>query len=236
MFLNSLITLGTIGPMPKLQKCRQLTETTSKVCNFRISGPRIVTVNNEKPKVRPKIVTPSKVSINAQGCTSSNNTLIPKTGVSNNGVSPGAQQKGFLSNKFDILVNLQDSSLDPYTEEGMVDDEVQPCKALDVLSHTDNAQIPFTSKQQHNNHATQVINNTAEKFLNLPQNEHEAGKIVEFMVLRKNLEMSYMLCKQFLYLPALIRTRPVDMSRNKLLLSLCQIRKKSFICMEKQTI
>ena len=39
--------------------------TGSNAAKHATSGPRIVTVNNEK--VKPKIVTPSKVSINAKG-------------------------------------------------------------------------------------------------------------------------------------------------------------------------
>ena len=107
----------------------------------RTLDPCIITVTNENKKVKSKTVTPSKVSVNAQGCTSS--TTIPSRKlVSNSGASHSAQQKGFLANRFDILANLQDSSVDRYAEELMFDSGVQPCRDINVPIYTNYAQIP----------------------------------------------------------------------------------------------
>ena len=131
--------------------------------------PRIVTVNNENVKVKPKIVTPSKVSINAQGCTSSHDTCKVKKRVSKHGVSPLAKQKGFLSNRFDVLANLPDSSINRYTEE-RVDEEMQPCKDFLVLPDNDNVQIPLKGTK-NNVPAIQADKNTVKNMTQLSHHE-----------------------------------------------------------------
>ena len=60
---------------------------------LRTSGPRIVTVNNKK--VKPKIVTPSKVSINAKACTSLKKPLLSKNGFKLVGTVRILTKRGF---------------------------------------------------------------------------------------------------------------------------------------------
>ena len=79
------------------------------VCNHVNSDPRIVTVNNHK--VKPKTVTPSKVSVNAKGCTSPNRPSYVKTRVQTTEVGSHAHQQGFLKNRFQILTDLDDSGV-----------------------------------------------------------------------------------------------------------------------------
>ena len=87
------------------------------VYNHVNSDPRIVTVNNDK--VKPKIVAPSKVSVNAKGCTSPNRPSYVKTGVQTTGVSSHAQHQGFLNNRFQVLTDLlDDSSSNRYKDTG----------------------------------------------------------------------------------------------------------------------
>ena len=82
------------------------------------SAPRIVTVNNENTKVKPKFLTPSKVSINAQGCTSPKETPRSRSWVQTNRDRPASQQNGFLTNRFHILTDLEDNSSQfRYTEK-----------------------------------------------------------------------------------------------------------------------
>ena len=93
--------------------------------NHSNSDPRIVTVNNEKAK--PKIVAPSKVSVNAKGCTSPTKPSYSKTWVQTSGVSSIPHQKGFLTNRFHILANLSDdSSSNRYDNTGGSGGDVQP--------------------------------------------------------------------------------------------------------------
>ena len=92
--------------------------------------PHIITVTNENKKVKPKTVTPSKVSVNARGCTSS--TTVPSRKWVSNGASHSAQQKGFLANRFDILANLQDSSVDCSAGGLRFETGVQPCRDINV--------------------------------------------------------------------------------------------------------
>ena len=109
------------------------------VYNHVNSDPRIVTVNNDK--VRPKIVAPSKVSVNAKGCTSPNRPSYVKTGVQTTGVSSHAQHQGFLNNRFQVLTDLlDDSSSNRYKDTGDSEGELQPCndkpsKAHNVCAH-----------------------------------------------------------------------------------------------------
>ena len=70
------------------------------------SAPCMVTVNNKNVKVNPTFVTPSKMSINAQGCTSSKETLELRSWVQTGSDSPAYQQKGFFINRFHILTDL----------------------------------------------------------------------------------------------------------------------------------
>ena len=140
-----------------------------KGIHSRYLRPRIVTVNNENSKVKPKVVTPSKVSINAQGCTPSHNTRFVNKRVSNHGFSPLAQQKGFLSNRFDVLMKLSDSSIDRYTEE-RVDDGVQSCKDSKVLSKTDNVQTPLKATKNYVN-AIQASNRSVKNFVQSPHHK-----------------------------------------------------------------
>ena len=101
------------------------------------SGPRIVTVNNKK--VKPKIVTPSKVSINAKGCTSLKKSSSHRWETSNRD-SPNAQHQGFLANRFNILMDLNDdSSSDRYTDTEGSEGEVQPFIDTIVPLYTQNA-------------------------------------------------------------------------------------------------
>ena len=94
------------------------------VCNHVNSDPRIVTVNNDK--VKPKTVTPSKVSVNAKGCTSPNRPSYVKTRVQTTEVSSHAHQQGFLKNRFQILTDLDDSSSNRYNDTGDSEVELQP--------------------------------------------------------------------------------------------------------------
>ena len=121
------------------------------------SGPRIVTVNNEK--VKPKIVTPSKVSINAKGCTSlkkSSSQIWEKSSRD----SPNAQHQGFLANRFNILMDLHDdSSSDRYTDTEGSEGEVQPFIDTIVPLYTQNAHSRAIHGDQKSSNAT-------------PQHEH----------------------------------------------------------------
>ena len=93
--------------------------------NHSNSDPRIVTVNNEKAK--PQIVAPSKVSVNAKGCTSPTKPPYSKTWVQTSGVSSIPHQKGFLTNRFHILANLSDdSSSNRYDNTEGSEGDVQP--------------------------------------------------------------------------------------------------------------
>ena len=93
--------------------------------NHSNSDPRIVTVNNEKAK--PKIVAPSKVSVNAKGCTSPTKPPYSKTWVQTSGVSSIPHQKWFLTNRFHILANLSDdSSSNRYDNTEGSEGDVQP--------------------------------------------------------------------------------------------------------------
>ena len=95
------------------------------VYNHVTSDPRIVTVNNDK--VKPKIVTPSKVSVNAKGCTSPNRPSYAKTRVQTSEVSSDAHHQGFLTNRFHILTDLlNDSSSNRYSDIGDSEGELQP--------------------------------------------------------------------------------------------------------------
>ena len=95
------------------------------VYNHVISDPRIVTVNNDK--VKPKIVTPSKVSVNAKGCTSPNRPSYAKTAVQTSEVGSHAHHQGFLTNRFQILTDLlDDSSSNRYNDTGDSEGELQP--------------------------------------------------------------------------------------------------------------
>ena len=121
--------------------------------NFKpcISAPYIITVNNENMKVKPIFVTPSKMSINAQGCTSPKETSWIQT----NRERPASQQKGFLTNRFHILTDLEDNSSQfRYTVKGGSHGGVQPCKDSDVLLFNNNAHscsiqgnLSYNSKQ-----------------------------------------------------------------------------------------
>ena len=95
------------------------------VYNHVPSDPHIVTVNNDK--VKPKIVTPSKVSANAKGCTSPNRPSHAKTRVQTTEVSPYAHHQGFLTNRFHIFTDLlDDSSSNRYSDIGDSEGELQP--------------------------------------------------------------------------------------------------------------
>ena len=99
------------------------------------SDPRIVTVNNDK--VKPKTVTPSKVSVNAKGCTSPNRPLYAKTRVQTTEVSPDPHQQGFLTNRFHIFTDLlDDSSSNRYSDVGDSEGELQPFNDKSSKQHT----------------------------------------------------------------------------------------------------
>ena len=119
--------------------------------------PHIMTVTNKNKKVKPKTVTPSKVSANARGCTSS--TTIPSRKLVSNGASHSAQQKGFLANRFDILANLQDSSVDCSAGGLRFETGVQPCRDINVPLNTNHAQIPSrdTNNAEIQAHPTNII-------------------------------------------------------------------------------
>ena len=119
--------------------------------------PHIITVTNENKKVKPKTVTPSKVSVNARGCTSS--TTIPFRKLVSNGASHSAQQKGFLANRFDILANLQDSSVDCSAGGLRFETGVQPCRDINVPLNTNHAQIPSrdSNNAEIQAHPTNII-------------------------------------------------------------------------------
>ena len=107
------------------------------------SDPRIVTATNEKNKVKSRLVAPSKVSVNAQGCTSPRKTLPSRSWIQTKRDRPASQQKGFLENRFHILTDWGDNSQEIcYTEEGGFHGEVQPCKVTHVLSSDNHAHIP----------------------------------------------------------------------------------------------
>ena len=103
------------------------------VCNHVNSDPRIVTVNNDK--VKPKTVTPSKVSVNAKGCTSPNRPSYVKTRVQTTEVSSYAHQQGFLKNRFQILNDLDDSSSNRYNDTGDSEVELQPFDDKTTKAH-----------------------------------------------------------------------------------------------------
>ena len=89
-----------------------------KPCN---STPHIVTVNNKNVKVKSTLVTPSKVSVNAQGCTSPKRPYL-------------------LGHGFKVIGAGQDNSSDiRYAEKGGSHGEVQPCKDYNVLSSKNDA-------------------------------------------------------------------------------------------------
>ena len=94
------------------------------VCNHVNSDPRIVTVNSDK--VKPKTVTPSKVSVNAKGCTSPNRPSYVKARVQTTEVSSYAHQRGFLNNRFQILTDLDDSLSNRHNDTGDSEVELQP--------------------------------------------------------------------------------------------------------------
>ena len=123
------------------------------------SGPRIVTVNNEK--VKPRIVTPSKVSINAMGCTSLKKSSS-KTWEKHSRDSPNAHQQGFLANRFNILMDLHDdSSSHRYVDTQGSEGEVQPVIDTMVPLHTQNANTrSINGDQKSQNVMTQHVQGT----------------------------------------------------------------------------
>ena len=131
--------------------------------------PHIITVTNENKKVKPKTVTPSKVSVNARGCTSF--TTIPSRKLVSNGASHSAQKKGFLANRFDILANLHDSSMD-CSERGLrFETGVQPCRDINVPLNTNHAQIPSrdTNNAEIQAHPTNTISGNKRSLLHKQQ-------------------------------------------------------------------
>ena len=108
----------------------------------------IVTVTNEKNKVKSKLVAPSKVSVNAQGCTSPKKTL-PRPRVQTKRDRPASQQKGFLTNRFHILTDWGDNSQEiRYTDKG-------GSHAMHVLSPDKHEYVP----SQHGNLKSDINKN-----------------------------------------------------------------------------
>ena len=154
------------------------------------------------------------MSINAQGCTSSHNTRIVNKRVSNHGVSPLAEQKGFLSNRFNVLAKLRDSSVDHYTEE-RVDDGVQPCKDFYVLSKTNNVHTPLKGTKIMSMLYRPVT--ILSKILFNCLIMRKLKTCYNVIILRKMLKIFLMLYIHMLHLHFLLWTRLVDMPRNKIL-------------------
>ena len=128
------------------------------------SDPRIVTVSNNK--VKPKIVTPSKVSVNAKGCTSPNRPSYAKTRVQTIEVGSHAHPQGFLTNRFQILTDLDDSLSNPYNDTGDSEGELQPFNYKTTEAHHAGVQAfsekasdkPMNGKSSRVHVASQNIN------------------------------------------------------------------------------
>ena len=156
----------------------------------RTLDPHIITVTNENKKVKPKPLTPSKVSVNAQGCTSST-TIPPRKLVSNSGASHSAQHEGFLANRFDILANLQDSSVDCSAEELRFDSGVQPCRDINVPLYTNHAQIPSrdTNNAEIQAHPTNIMSGNNRSLPHKEQKIHLNSHVPQTG--QKSLDQSY---------------------------------------------